>query len=360
MPDRHYLIALSAVPGIGPVRMRRLLATLGTAEAIWRAPAQVLRATGLEERLITSLQKTRATLDPESLPARLERARTRAIVPEDAEFPAALIALPHMPLILYVRGEITPADARAVAIVGTRRATSYGREVTRRVTSDLVAAGVTIVSGMARGVDAVAHQTSLEAGGRTLAVLGCGPDIIYPSEHRQLAERIAERGALVSEYPPGTPPDAPNFPARNRLISALALGVVITEAGARSGALITAGFAADQGREVFAVPGNVLTGHADGCHALLRDGASLATSASDILEALDLARREERAAARQLPLGDNDTERQVIGLLSAEPTHIDDLGRASQLPISTLNATLTIMELKGLVRQAGAMSYVLA
>lgn len=360
MNDRHYLIALSMVPGIGPMRMRRLLAAFGAPAAAWAATLPALRGAGLEEKQAGALVALRRTLDPEALPARLEAARTRALVPGDAEFPPALTDLPGMPLILYVRGALTSADEQAVAVVGTRRATTYGREVTRRLTADLVAAGVTVVSGLARGIDAVAHQAALAAGGRTLAVLGSGPDVIYPAEHRRLADEIAESGALVTEYPPGTPPDAPNFPARNRLISALALGVVIVEAPARSGALITADFAAEQGRDVFAVPGSILGGGSDGAHALIRDGATLVTGAADVLEALNLDRREAQASLRQLPLGDNDTERALIGLLSADPAHIDDLRRASGLPMPTLNAALTIMELKGLVRQAIPMGYVLA
>jgi DNA processing protein len=360
VPDRHYLIALSAVPNLGPVRMRRLLSFFGTPEAAWSASATALRAAGLEEKIAGALVDLRRSLDPATLLDRLERTGTRALVQGDAEFPARLVDLPSAPLILYARGTLLPADEQAVAIVGTRRATTYGREVTRRIAADLAAAGVTVVSGLARGIDAAAHQATLSAGGRTIAVLGCGLDITYPPEHGLLAEQIAASGALISEYPPGTPPDAPHFPARNRLISGLSLGVLVIEAPAKSGALITVGFALDQGREVFAVPGSVLAGTSDGCHALIRDGALLVTSAAEVLEALNLVRREAQAAVRQLPLGDNEAERTLIQLLSSEPIHVDDLGRASQLPISTLNATLTIMELKGLVRQAGTMSYVLA
>jgi DNA processing protein len=360
VPDRHYRIALTAVRGIGPVRMRRLLSAFGGAEAAWRASPGDLRAAGLEEKVTAALVALRRSLDPETLPARLERAQTRAVVPGDPDWPARLDELPDAPLVLYLRGSLTPADERAVAIVGTRRASNYGREVTRRLAADLAAAGVTVISGLARGIDAVAHQASLAAGGRTIAVLGCGTDIIYPSEHRQLVGEITAAGALLSEYPPGTPPDAPNFPARNRLIAGLALGVVVAEAPARSGALLTADFALEQGRDVFAVPGSILTGGYDGCHKLIQDGAMLVTSAADILTELDLVRREAQAAARRLPLGDNPAEQALIDLLSSEPVHIDELGRASGLAVSTLNATLTMMELKGLVRQAAPMNYVLA
>jgi DNA processing protein len=360
VPDRHYLIALSAVPGVGPVRVRRLVRHFGSPEAAWRAAPAELIAAGLEGKIVASLAALRATLDPESLPDRLARADIRALVPTDEEYPARLHDLRDAPAVLYVRGVLTPADERAVAIVGTRRATSYGREVTRRIAADLAAAGVTVVSGLARGIDAAAHQATLDAGGRTIAVLGSGLDIIYPSEHRQLAERIREQGALVSEYPPGVKPEAQFFPARNRFISALALGVLVVEAPARSGALITAGFAADQGRDVFAVPGSVLGSSAEGCHALIRDGATLVTNAADLLADLNLAQRELQAVARRLPLGDNEAENALIRLLTAEPMHVDDLSRTTGLPISTLNATLMLLELKGLVRLAAPMSYVLA
>jgi DNA processing protein len=360
VPDRHYLIALSAVPGVGPVRIRRLIQYFGSPEAAWRASLSHLLAAGLEEKIAGSLATLRGALDPESLPGRLERAGVRALVPTDEEYPARLHELRDAPAVLYVRGALTPADERAVAIVGTRKATSYGREVTRRFAAELAAVGVTVVSGLARGIDAAAHQATLNAGGRTIAVLGSGLDIIYPSEHRQLAEQICEQGALVSEYPPGIKPEAQFFPARNRWIAGLALGVLVVEAPARSGALITAGLAGDLGRDVFAVPGSVLGGSAEGCHALIRDGATLVTCAAELLEDLNLAQRELQAIARRLPLGDNEAENALIRLLTAEPTHIDDLSRTSGLPISTLNATLTIMELKGLVRLAAPMSYVLA
>jgi DNA processing protein len=360
VPDRHYLIALTAVPRIGPVRTRRLLAAFGTAEAAWRASLPALLAAGLEEKIAGDLAKLRATLDPETLPARLERARVRALIPDDEEYPTRLNELHDGPPVLYVRGSLTPADERAVAIVGTRRATSYGREATRRFAGELAAAGVTVISGLARGIDAVAHEAAVQAQGRTIAVLGCGVDVVYPPEHRELAETIANHGALVSEYPPGTPPDAPNFPARNRLISALSIGVLVAEAPARSGALITADFAADQGRQVFAVPGGILGANSAGCHALIRDGATLVTTTAELLDDLNLVQRDLHAVARRLPLGDNEAENALIRCLSAEPSHIDDLSRACGLPISSLNATLTFMELKGLVRQAGPGSYVLA
>jgi DNA processing protein len=246
-----------------------------------------------------------------------------------------------------------------VAVVGTRRASTYGREVTRRLVSVLAQSGVTIVSGLARGIDAVAHQTALEAGGRTIAVLGCGIDLVYPPEHRELARRIAAQGALVSEYPLGTQPEPGNFPPRNRIISGLSLGVVITEAGRDSGALITADYAAEQGRDVFAVPGSILSAGCAGTNRLIQDGAKPVLDAADILQELNLTMVAEQKEARQA-LPTTETEALILAHLSAEPVHVDDLTRAVGLPVAQVTSTLALMELKGMVRQVGGMKYVAA
>ena len=207
----------------------------------------------------------------------------------DDGYPERLRSIAAAPALLYIRGEMTPDDSLSVAIVGTRRATAYGREVTHRLATDLAALGVTVVSGLAKGIDGIAHDRTLAAGGRTIAVLGHGLHTIYPPEHKSLAARIADgNGALITEYPPGAPIDPGNFPARNRIISGLALGVVIVEADRKSGAMITADFAADQGREVFAVPGSILSPMSAGCNALIKDGARLVTGVDDILAELRL------------------------------------------------------------------------
>jgi len=246
-----------------------------------------------------------------------------------------------------------------VAVVGTRRASAYGREVTRRLVSDLARSGITIVSGLARGIDGVAHRTALEAGGRTIAVLGCGVDLVYPPEHLDLARRIVEHGALVSEYPLGTPPEAGNFPPRNRIISGLSLGVLITEAGRGSGAIITADYAAEQGRDIFAVPGSILSATSGGTNRLIQDGAKVVLETADILRELNLTMVAEQSQARQL-LPTTEIEALILACLSAEPTHVDEVGQASGLPIAQVTSTLALMELKGLVRQAGGMKYVVA
>jgi DNA processing protein len=245
-----------------------------------------------------------------------------------------------------------------VAIVGTRNVTPYGREVTHRLVSDLVRHNVTIVSGLARGVDGLAHRAALDAGGRTIAVFACGVDIIYPSEHRRLAEEIVASGALVSEYPTGAAPEAGNFPARNRIIAGLTLGTVVIEAGARSGALITAQRALEQNREVFAVPGSIFAPRSIGTNRLIRDcGAKLVLSAEDVLDELNLQRVPQQLEMRQL-LPENETESRLLALLSPEPQHIDALTRQSTLAASEVSAALAIMELKGMARHIGGMQYV--
>jgi DNA processing protein len=227
----------------------------------------------------------------------------------------------------------------------------------RRISRDLAANGVTIVSGLALGIDAAAHRAALEAGGRTIAVCGCGLDIVYPPEHRDLAQRIRESGALVSEFPLGTPPDARNFPARNRVISGLSRGVVVVEAPERSGALITASFAAEQGRDVYAVPGSARSSTSAGPHRLIRDGAILVTGADDILQDLHVSAVQEAAQTR-MELPGSESERRVLGLIGAEPRHVDELCRDSGLSIQETNGALLTLELKGLVRQSGNQHYV--
>jgi DNA processing protein len=217
--------------------------------------------------------------------------------------------------------------------------------------------GITVVSGLARGVDAIAHQSALKAGGRTIGVLGSGVDKIYPPEHRQLADRMEKHGAIVSDYAPGTPPDASNFPPRNRIISGLSLAVVVIEAGETSGALITAEFAAEQGREVFAVPGSILAPQSKGTNKLIQRGAQPMLSINDLMQALDLTRMGEHKAARKVIPAD-ETEALVMNVLGPQPLHVDEIRNQIELPIEKVSATLALMELKGMVRQVGGMNYV--
>ncbi|HEX3724292.1 MAG TPA: DNA-processing protein DprA [Nitrolancea sp.] len=289
---------------------------------------------------------------------RVERAGVHLLTLADDDYPRLLREISSPPPVLYVRGSITAQDENAVAIVGTRRVTSYGREMSRRFGAELATSGVTVVSGLARGVDGVAHAAALDAGGRTIAVLGCGLDTIYPPEHRALADRIIEQGALVSEFSLGTLPEAQNFPVRNRIISGLSLGIIVVEAPLKSGALITSNFAGDQGRTVFAVPGSALSSASAGTIQLLRDGATIAATSDDVLAALNLGNRQGEIEARQI-FPANDVERTVLQLLlPGDPKHIDEIAIESGFQIGALSAQLLQMQLKGLVRNVGTQHYV--
>jgi len=357
--ERKYWVGFNIVPGIGPAKVRALLDHFGDLETAWHAEARDLQAAGLDRRALENLLNVRATLDLDAEMEKIAQAGAQVLTWDDPEYPPLLRKTYSPPPVLYVKGELRPEDEWAVAVVGTRRATVYGKEVTRKIAGELARSGLTIVSGLARGIDAQAHRAALEAGGRTIAVLGCGIDIIYPAEHRRLAQEITEHGALVSEYALGTPPEGSNFPPRNRIISGLSLGVVITEAGVGSGALITADFALEQGREVFAVPGSIFSPRSQGTNRLIQQGAKLVLTVEDILEELNLTMISQHVEARAI-LPENETEAALLQYLSSEPTHVDELGRQSGLPIAQVNSTLALMELKGMVRQVGGMHYVLA
>ncbi len=359
MPGLEYWVGFNIVPGIGPARLRALLDHFGDLETAWRADTRQLRAAGLDRRSLENLLATRRKLDLAREMARIEKAGARVLTWDDPGYPPQLRNIHSPPPVLYVKGEIRPEDEWAVAVVGTRRATVYGKEATRVIARDLTRNKVTVVSGLARGIDAQAHRSAIEAGGRTIAVLGCGIDRVYPPEHRKLAQAITERGALVTEYPLGTPPESSNFPPRNRIISGLSLGVVIVEAGVKSGALITADFAAEQGRDVFAVPGNIFNRSSRGTNQLIHDGAKPVLSVEDILEELNLSMISQQAEVRAM-VPENETESVLLQYISAEPVHVDEIGRQSGLPIAAVSSTLALMELKGMVRQVGGMNYVLA
>nr|WP_290668056.1 DNA-processing protein DprA [Ardenticatena sp.] len=352
-----YWIAFNHVSGIGPAKVRRLLTHFGSLEHAWEANPGELAAAGLDRRAIEQLLATRRTFSFEKTLTRLDRLGITVLTWDDDAYPARLRTIPSSPPVLYLRGTLTPEDDWALAVVGTRRITRYGQEVTRRLVEPLAAEGVTIVSGLAIGVDAHAHRTALDAGGRTIAVLGSGVDQIYPASNRALARRILDHGALVSDYPPGTPPEPNNFPPRNRIISGLALGVLVVEAGKKSGALITANYALEQGRDVMAVPGSILSAQSRGTNRLIAEGATPICSADDILQALNLEWLDtQRAVQRIVP--ENPIEQAILDALREGPMHVDDLGRALDLDAATLTSTLVFLELKGHVRAVGGMTYV--
>jgi DNA processing protein len=354
--ERAYWVAWNRVRGVGPARFARLLEAFGDAATAWIAPIGELRRIGFDEKLVAEIVRQRAEIDPEGEMTRLAQLAVVALTLRDPDYPRLLreIALP--PAVLYVRGELLPADEMALAIVGTRRISAYGKQVTGKLAAELVEQGLTIVSGLARGVDAVAHTAALEAGGRTIAVLGCGPDLVYPPEHAKLAQRIIAQGAIVSEFAVGMPPEAGNFPARNRIISGLALATLITEAPDGSGALITANFAIEQGRDVMAIPGNIYNRTSMGCNRLIQSGAMCVLAAEDIITSLNLHLMPQQLDMRALLPGD-PTEAQLLTLLEGEPRHVDELCRLSGLPTAMVSSTLMMMELKGLVRHLGNMLY---
>jgi len=354
-----YWVGFNIVHGIGPMKFRALLNHFGDLEEAWHADARELTSAGLDRRALKNLMTTRSTVSLDGEMEKIERQRAKVLTWNDPTYPTRLLNIYDPPPVLYVKGEILDEDQWAVAVVGTRGATIYGKEATRQIAGGLARNGLTIVSGLARGIDSEAHRAALDAGGRTIAVLGSGVDVIYPAESRKLAQAVVERGALVSEYALGTRPEAGNFPPRNRIISGLSLGVVITEAGERSGALITADFALEQGREVFAVPGNIFRKKSMGVNKLIQQGAKPILSVEDILEELNLTMVSQQAEVRAV-VPENETEAALLEYITADPVHVDEIGQKSGLPIAQVSSTLALMELKGMVRQVGGMNYVLA
>ncbi len=357
----RYYLGFNLVPGIGPVRLNQLIERCGSVEAAWNATPSKMAESGLTAKNIAALRDAQRNIDLDAEIERIIEADTDIVTIEDGEYPRLLTNTNDPPPLLYVRGALSSLDEWALAVVGTRSPTVYGKEATRRLIADLAERGVTIVSGLARGIDSIAHETALDAGGRTIAILGSGVDVIYPERNHNLVTRILEQGqgAIISELPLGTSPAPANFPPRNRIISGLSLATLVVEAGAKSGALITVGFALEQGREVFAVPGSILSKASEGTNQLIRRGAGVVTKADDLIEALNL----ETAVVQQemrLEIPADAIESAVLSIVSYEPQHIDELGRACGMTASEVSATLAMLELKGLVRQAGAMQYVLA
>jgi len=351
-------LGLSLVSGIGPRRLERLRGYFDDLGDAWLASEQQLAQAGLDSRLRRRLVALRRELDLEREVERIRACGAEFLTLLDEDYPESLRNIPDPPLTLYIRGELSPGDRHALGLVGTRKATTYGRDVAGKLAEDLAVQGIAVISGLAYGIDAAAHRGALKGGGRTLAVLGSGVDVIYPASHRQLAQEIRHQGALISEYPPGALPEGRNFPRRNRLISGLSLGILVIQAPLTSGAIITANIAGEQGKEVFAVPGNIHDPASAGCHRLIQDGAKLVTGVGDILDELNLAwtRAETAVVARQV-VPANESEASLLALLGVEPTHVDDLARQCRMPVAAVSSTLTILELRGLARKVGPMQY---
>lgn len=371
MPDefiRNELL-LSLVSGVGPRLRTLLLERFESAEAVLNAaPSELRSVPGIGPKLAGNISRAKSELDPDR---EIELCRERSIdilTQAGDRYPPSLKEIPDPPPMLFMQGQIEARDALAIAIVGTRHATAYGLRQTERLASSLARAGFTIISGLARGVDAAAHRGALKAGGRTIAVLGSGLLNLYPPEHGPLYDEIAKNGAVLSESPPETPPQAGLFPQRNRIVSGMSLGVIIIEAAERSGALITARLAYEQGREVFALPGPVDSRMSKGCHQLLRDGATLVASADDVLETLgplatpvklpatDDGEKTEEQVRHPAELQLNDIERRVLNAIEPTSTTIDKIVAAAELPVHQVLSTVSVLEMRRLIRRTSGNS----
>lgn len=358
--ELFYWLALYMAPGVGAVRFHRLLEYFQNPEAVFKARASDLaQVQGISSQVREAIRGFNWESETEKQIVRAEEMGVALIKSKDPEYPVRLKAIHDPPPLLWVKGRLEKTDQAAVAIVGSRGATEYGREVSARLASELASAGVCIVSGMALGIDSAAHTGALAAGGRTYAILGCGVDILYPKPNRDLFERIPEHGAVISEFSLGTPPEPGHFPRRNRVISGLSLGVVVVEAGERSGSLITARMALEQNREVFAVPGRVASMKTKGTHTLLKQGACLVETGRDVLDEIapQIGVRKFQAKIiapeKKLP----GKKGRIWDAVEEEPLHVDKLGRIIDLAPDKLATILLEMELEGHIRQLPGMRY---
>ncbi len=350
-------MAFNLVKGIGAVRLRNLLQYFGDISTAWNANTPELIRAGLSEKMVSRLLEVRQTKDLQKMAEWIAQHDIQVLTWDDETYPAILKEIEQPPPVLYVKGQIKTEDNRAVAIVGTRKVSAYGRQVTEEIAAYLAQNGFTVVSGLARGVDGIAHQTAIHAGGRTLAVLGCGVEQVYPAEHKKLAEQIIENGAIISDYAPGTKPDAANFPPRNRIISGLSLATVVVEAGETSGALITATFAVEQGRDVMAIPGSIYAPQSRGTNRLIGQGAFPYTSITSLENLLNLSPKARQVLRKEIK-PENEIEVSLLQVMSSSSAmHVDELVSASGLGIEKISAALTIMELKGMVNHNGGMIY---
>ena len=359
----HAWLRLSMLPGVGPRTLASLLDVFETPRRVLAASASELAAVeGVGPKLIHAIRTASHHVDADSILGWCDANGVRLLCQGEEDYPVRLEDLNDPPPLLFVRGALIADDELAVAVVGTRHATAYGLRQAERFGYGLARAGVTVVSGLARGIDSASHQGALAAGGRTLAVLGSGLGEVYPAEHRDLAESIAGSGAVISEFAPDAKPRAGMFPQRNRLIAGLSLAALVIEAPDRSGALITARIAGEQGREVLALPGAVTSRASRGCNQLIRDGATLVQSVDDVLEALGPIRQPVASSATGSPVRNgseltlNDLERQVLSAIGAEATPIDQVIETSGLPAHRVVATVTVLEMRRLVRRLGGQA----
>jgi DNA processing protein len=351
MTERECYIALNLMEGVGPVRVRNLMQHFGAIEPIFSADvAEFYQVPGLGPKIAASLVDQRGRLDPVGEIARAEDLGFRIITPLDECYPAALREIHDPPLALYVMGTLIPEkDRHGIAVIGSRRCSHYGKQVADRLSYQLANTGFTVISGLARGIDEAAHTGAVKSQGRTIAVLGSGLDEIYPAENAALAEQIAKKGAVISEFPLGIKPSRTTFPMRNRIVSGMCSGVLVVEAGTSSGAMITVNEAQDQGRAIFAVPGRVDNPGARGCHRLIKDGAILVETVDDVLEYFEFLIRPDGAEAKPEPVMSPDEEN-IRAALSEGELIIDELARKTEIPIARINSLLIGLELKRVVK----------
>ena len=359
--QKIYWHAFNSIDGFGPQAFKKLLASFAELEEAWKSTdTDKLGQLGLSKKQIDNFFQFRQKHSPENLFEELTKENIEILTIKDEAYPTQLKEIASAPPVLYIRGDRDILSNKSIAIVGSRKFTEYGRRVTENLTRDLVRAGLTIVSGLALGIDGIAHRAALDAGGLTAAVLGTGIDdaTIYPREHFNLAKSIIENGgALITEQPPKTPSLKQNFPARNRIMAGLALGTLVIEAAENSGSLITAGFALEQNREVFAVPGDIFSPQSTGTNRLIKNGAKLVTSAADILEELNISRTQP-ALALKIFEPKTDEEKIIWKNLSNEPLHIDKISKMTRLDTAAVASVLSALEIEGAVKNIGGQNFI--
>lgn len=357
--DKPYWVAFNNFWGIGPVRFKLLREFFGSAQKAWEAPPKKLLNIGLGEKLTNDFCQFRQNFAPRKYFATLGKKEIAALTLAEKEYPPLLAQIKDAPPVLYLKSDQNLGEIfsnLALAVVGTRKISSYGRQVTEILVRDLVAQGLTIISGMARGVDSIAHQTALEVGGKTIAILGSGVETIYPPENQKLSQEIVKNGAVISEFPPHYPALPGNFPTRNRIIAGLSQGVLVTEAAEDSGSLITASWAADYGREVFAVPGPITSPLSKGTAELIKKGAKLVWGVKDILEELNLEVKILAEKGRKI-LPESEEEEIILKILEGGALHFDEIVRQAGMETAQVGSLLTLMEIKGKVKNLGQGEY---
>lgn len=353
MTDRQYLVLLYSFIYFGPQRTKLLMKYFGSARNAWKAPRDKLLVTGLKTTAIGEFVKYRESMDGDKYFKRLAKLGISCTTYKDKDYPANLADLKNAPLVLYVCGKLLSKDINAVSVVGARKMTTYGRSVAHKFSTEIANCGVTIVSGLAMGVDAVAHKAALDVSGRTIAVLGCGLDNIYPANNFGLAKEIVKKGsAIISEYPLGYPALPANFANRNRIISGLSKAVVVVEGKAKSGTILTAKHAADQGREVFAIPGEITSPMSEAPYFLIRNGAKMAISPKDVLDELNLQLVVDRQEVEKIMPSDN-LEKSIYKALETEKMSTDEVARKLKKRVSEISSKLVMMELKGVIESFG-------